>query len=73
MKHDHCGKNDAIAKAIAAEPYLKERKASIEADQQLYLKGVSFSCPLCGSSLRHRQQKKQIRFMRLPIFSEQSN
>ena len=28
-------KNDAIAKAIAADPYLKERKAPSEADQQL--------------------------------------
>ena len=51
-------KNDAIAKAIVADPYLKERKAPSEADQQLYLKEVSFSCPLCGASLRHRRQKK---------------
>ena len=51
-------KNDAIAKAITADPYLKERKAPSEADQQLYLKEVSFLCPLCGASLRHRRQKK---------------
>lgn len=51
-------KNDAIAKAIAADPYLKERKAPTEAEQQLYLKEVSFACPLCGTILRHRRQKK---------------
>lgn len=51
-------KNDAIAKAIAADPYLKERKAPTEAEQQLYLKEVSFSCPLCGKDLRHRRQRK---------------
>lgn len=51
-------KNDAIARAIAADPYLKERKAPTEAEQQLYLKEVSFSCPLCGTILRHRRQKK---------------
>lgn len=51
-------KNDAIAKAIEADPYLKERKAPSEAEQQLYLKEVSFSCPLCGASLRFRRQKK---------------
>ena len=51
-------KNDAIAKAITADPDLKERKAPSEADQQLYLKEVSFLCPLCGASLRHRRQKK---------------
>lgn len=51
-------KNEAIAKAIAADPYLKERKAPTEAEQQLYLKEVSFSCPLCGKALRHRKQGK---------------
>ena len=51
-------KNEAIASAIAADPYLKDRKAPSEADQQLYLKEVSFSCPLCGEDLRHRRQKK---------------
>lgn len=51
-------KNDAIAKAIAADPYLKERKAPTEAEQQLYLKEVSFVCPLCGKILRHRRQGK---------------
>lgn len=35
-------KSDAIAKAIAADPYLKKRKAPTEAEQQLYLKEVSF-------------------------------
>ena len=29
-------KNEAIAKAIAADPYLKKRKAPTEAEQQLY-------------------------------------
>lgn len=51
-------KNDAITKAIAADPYLKERKAPTEPEQQLYLKEVSFACPLCGAVLRHRKQKK---------------
>ena len=43
-------KNDAIAKVIAADPYLKERRAPTAVDQQLYLKEVSFVCPLCGLS-----------------------
>ena len=51
-------KNDAIAKAIAADPYLKERKAPTAVEQQLYLKEVSFVCPLCGKILRHRRQGK---------------
>lgn len=51
-------KNEAIAKAIAADPYLKKRKAPTEAEQQLYLKEVSFVCPLCGKILRHRRQGK---------------
>ena len=51
-------KSDAIAKAIAADPYLKKRKAPTEAEQQLYLKDVSFSCPLCGKILRHNKQGK---------------
>ena len=51
-------KNEAIASAIAADPYLKDRKAPSEADQQLYLKEVSFACPLCGKILRHRKQGK---------------
>ena len=51
-------KNDAIAKVIAADPYLKERKSPTAVDQQLYLKEVSFVCPLCGKILRHRKQKK---------------
>ena len=51
-------KNDALAKAIATDPYLKDRKVPTEAEQQLYLKEVSFSCPLCGKVLRHRKQGK---------------
>lgn len=51
-------KNEAIAKAIAADPYLKERKAPTATEQQLYLKEVSFFCPLCGKILRHRRQGK---------------
>lgn len=52
------GKNGAIVKAIAADPYLKERKSPTEADQQLYLKEVSFFCPLCGKDLRNKRQRK---------------
>ena len=51
-------KNEDIARAIAADPYLKARKAPTEAEQQLYLKEVSFICPLCGKNLRHRKQQK---------------
>ena len=51
-------KNEAIAKAISADPYLKARRAPTEAEHQLYLKEVSFVCPLCGKILRHRQQRK---------------
>ena len=51
-------KNEEIAKAIAADPYLIKRKAPTEAEQQLYLKEVAFSCPLCGKDLRNRRQKK---------------
>ena len=51
-------KNEAIAKVIATDPYLKERKSPTAVDQQLYLKEVSFVCPLCGKILRHRKQKK---------------
>lgn len=54
----YLAKNDAIVKAIAADPYLKKRKNPTEAEQQLYLKEVSFYCPLCGKDLRHRRQKK---------------
>ena len=50
-------KNEDIAKAIAADPYLKERKAPTPAKQQLYLKEVS-SCPLCGKIIQHRKQEK---------------
>lgn len=52
-------KNEAIARAIATDPYLKERKAPTEPEQQLYLKEVSFVCPLCGKILRHRKQGKR--------------
>ena len=51
-------KNDAIAKAIAADPYLIERKKVNEHELQLHLREVSFTCPLCGKNLRHRKQKK---------------
>ena len=51
-------KNEAIANEIAADPYLKERKAPSSAEQQLYLNEVSFACPLCGKILRHKNQKK---------------
>ena len=51
-------KDDTIAKAIKADSYLKNRKAPTDAEQQLYLKEVSFRCPLCGKILRHRKQGK---------------
>ncbi len=37
-------KNEDIARAIAADPYLKARKAPTEAEQQLYLKEVLVLC-----------------------------
>lgn len=51
-------RNETITKAIVSDPYLIERKAPTEADQQLYLKEVSFICPLCGKDLRNRKQQK---------------
>lgn len=51
-------KNEVIAKVIATDPYLKARKTPTHAEQQLYLKEVSFVCPLCGRILRHRKQIK---------------
>lgn len=51
-------KNEVIAKAIAADPYLKARKAPTDTEQQLYLKEVSFVCPLCGKILQHRRKRK---------------
>lgn len=51
-------KNEELKKVIEADPYLKERKAPSEAEQQLYLNEVSFACPLCGNILRHKKQKK---------------
>ena len=51
-------KNETIASAIASDPYLEKRKAHTEVDLQLYLKEVSFVCPLCGKILRHKKQKK---------------
>ena len=61
-------RNDEVVRAIAADPYLKERKSPNETEQQLYLKEISFTCPLCGKDLQHRKKKKPISFMRLPIF-----
>ena len=51
-------KDNSIAQAIANDPYLVVRKAPTPAEQQLYLKEVSFSCPLCGKDLRNRRQRK---------------
>lgn len=51
-------KDSAIAAAIASDPYLKKRKDPTEPEQQLYLKEVSFVCPLCGKILRHSKQRK---------------
>lgn len=51
-------RNDEVVRAIAADPYLKERKSPNETEQQLYLKEISFTCPLCGKDLQHRKKKK---------------
>lgn len=51
-------KDTDIKAIIAADSYLKDRKAPTEAEQQLFLKEVSFTCPLCGKDLRNRKQKK---------------
>lgn len=50
--------DEVIAEKIASDSYLKNRKAPTEAEQQLYLKEISFTCPLCGKDLRNRIQKK---------------
>lgn len=51
-------RNDEVVRAIAADPYLKERKSPNETEQQLYLKEISFTCPLCGKALQHRKKNK---------------
>lgn len=51
-------RNDEVVRAIAADPYLKERKSPNETEQQLYLKEISFTCPLCGKDLQHRKKNK---------------
>lgn len=51
-------RNDKVARAIASDPYLKERKSPNETEQQLYLKEISFACPLCGKVLQHRKKDK---------------
>lgn len=51
-------KDTAIKASIAADSYLLERKTPTAAEQQLFLKEVSFACPLCGRDLRHRKQPK---------------
>lgn len=51
-------KDTEIKAAIAADSYLRDRKKPTEAEQQLFLKEVSFTCPLCGKDLRNRKQRK---------------
>lgn len=46
-------------KVLSTDAYLVERKKPTEAEHQLYLKEVDFCCPLCGTVLRSRRQKKQ--------------
>jgi len=46
-------------KLLALDSYLVERKTPTEAEHQLFLKEVDFYCPLCGTVLRSRRQKKQ--------------
>ena len=41
------------------DKYLVERQRPTAADEQLYLKEVDFTCPLCGTDLRHHKQPKQ--------------
>ena len=49
---------ETFKKAIASDPYLKERKNPSNFELQLFLKEVSFVCPLCGKQLLHRKQRK---------------
>ena len=65
-------KNEDIARTIAADPYLKARKAPTEAEQLLYLKEVSFICPLCGKNLRHRKQQKANKLYQIAHISPNS-
>ena len=41
------------------DKYLVKRRQSTVAEEQLYLKEVGFTCPLCGKDLRNRKQLKQ--------------
>lgn len=41
------------------DKYLVERQRPSVADEQLYLKEVDFTCPLCGADLRNHKQTKQ--------------
>ncbi|MCM1003545.1 MAG: HNH endonuclease [Candidatus Gastranaerophilales bacterium] len=50
--------DDNFKSLIEADTYLIARKNPTEAECQLYLKEVNFSCPLCGANLRHRKQPK---------------
>lgn len=53
---------------VKTDTYLVARKKPTDVECQLYLKEVDFCCPLCGKILRHRQQKKSNRYMKLLIY-----
>ena len=59
---------ESIAHAIPVNPYSKARRTPIKAEQRLYLKEVSFVCPLCGKSFDTENNTGQINFIKLPIF-----
>lgn len=50
---------DKNFEATENDPYLRKRKNPGNGEQQLYLKEVNFTCPLCGKDLRNRSQRKQ--------------
>ena len=64
-------KNEAIAKAIATDPYLKERKSPTAVDQQLYLKEKFL---LYVHSVERffdtESRKRQTSSMKSPTFSQ---
>ncbi len=49
---------ESIITSTSNDGYLRERKRPTLAEEQQYLREVSFHCPLCGAILRKQRQKK---------------
>lgn len=50
---------DELNKLIEKDFYHKKREEPSEADLRLYLREVDYHCPLCGTELQSRTQKKK--------------